>query len=396
MQRRQFAIGMGSLALGASLSELARAHPLVKGSPEALAAEAKAKADAAQAALAQAALAKETAAEAEVIGRSWTEATTGALAATLGRSDALLVQRGGQTVFEAYGKDHGPKTRHVSWSMAKSITHALVGVAVTQGQVDIDKPLLFAPNADRRLTLRSLITLTDGLKWTDGSYSPTDSDATKMLYGVGRLDGAAYTAAKPQAYAPGTHWNYSTGAFQLAAAELCARLFPQAARPDERRSAMAAWIRSSLYEPAGMTGAVAEFDPSGTFYGGSLVYATARDYAKFGELYRNDGIASGRRILPAGWVKFARTPTRSPIYGAGFWLEAKTTGADRSLMGGKGPMEAFAAEGHAGQVILVVPSKGVTVVRLGLSPESNPVETERTWAALGDWLVPIVNAFPNV
>ena len=389
MQRRQFAIGMGSVALGASLARNARGHTPAPGSPEAAAAAAEAKAAAAKAALAQAASAQATAAQAVVVGQAWAQAN-GPLAKVLGRSDALLVQRGGQTVFEAYGKDHTQATRHVSWSMAKSITHALVGIAVAQGQVDIDKPLIVAPNADRRLTLRTLITLTDGLKWTDGSYSPTDSDATKMLYGVGRLDGAAYTAAKPQAYAPGTHWNYSTGAFQLAAAELCAHLFPKATRAADKRAAMAGWIRSSLFEPVGMTRAVAEFDPAGTFYGGSLVYATARDYAKFGEFYRNDGVAAGRRILPAGWVKFARTPTRSPIYGAGFWIEAKTTGADRSLLGGKGPMDAFAAEGHEGQIILIVPSKQVTVVRLGLSPE-----TDSMWAALGDWFVPIVGAFPD-
>ena len=100
MQRRQFAIGMGSLALGASLGDLASAHPLVKGSPEAAAAEAKAKADAAKAAVAQAALAKETAAQAEVAARAWA-AANGPLASILGRNDALLVQRGGQTVFEA-------------------------------------------------------------------------------------------------------------------------------------------------------------------------------------------------------------------------------------------------------------------------------------------------------
>jgi CubicO group peptidase (beta-lactamase class C family) len=389
MQRRQFAIGMGSAALGASLGGFARGHTLVKGSPEALAAEAKAKADAAQAVVSQAALAKATAAQAEVAGQAWT-AANGPLAHLLGRSDALLVQRGGQTVFEAYGKDHGPTVRHVSWSMAKSITHALVGCAVAQGQVDIDKPLTVAPNADRRLTLRALITLTDGLKWTDGSYSPVDSDATKMLYGVGRMDGAAYVAAKPQEAPPGARWNYSTGAFQLAAAELCAHLFPDASRPADKRAAMAGWIKTSLFEPTGMTGAVAEFDPAGTFYGGSLVYATARDYARFGELYRNDGVAAGRRLLPQGWVKFARTPTRSPIYGAGFWLEANTTGKDRSLLGGKGPMDAFAAEGHAGQVILIVPSKALTLVRLGLAADD-----PQQWAALGDWLVPIVNAFPN-
>jgi len=354
MQRRQFTIGMGSAVLGASLGGLARAD-----APTAAA-------------------------------QAWS-AANGPLASKLGRSDALLVQRGGQTVFEAYGKDHGPTTRHVSWSMAKSITHALVGCAVAQGQVDIDKPLAVAPAADRRLTLRALITLTDGLNWTDGSYSPTDSDATKMLYGEGRMDGAAYVAAKAQQVAPGTRWNYSTGAFQLAAAELCARLFPQASRPDDKRAAMAGWMRTSLFEPTGMSGAIAEFDPAGTFYGGSLVYATARDYAHFGELYRNDGMAAGRRILPAGWAKFARTPTRSPLYGAGFWLEAKNHRPDRSLMDGKGPLDAFSAQGHAGQIILIVPSKALTLVRLGLSGDDDP-----TWAALGDWMTPIVNAYPDV
>jgi len=350
MQRRQFAIGMGSAALGASLSGLARAD-----APPA-------------------------------VQQAWA-AAMGPLAPKLGRTDALLVQRNGQTVFEAYGKDHGPTTRHISWSMAKSITHALVGCAVAQGQVYIDKPLILDP----RLTLRALVTLTDGLTWNDSGPGVVTADATRLLYGPGRMDGAAYVVAKPQEAAPGTRWNYSTGAFQLAAAELCARLFPQATRPDDRRAAMAGWMRASLFEPVGLTSAIAEFDPSGTFYGGSLVYATARDYARFGEFYRNDGMAAGRRILPAGWVKFARTPTRSPIYGAGFWLEAKTRSPDRSLMDGKGPLDAFAAEGHAGQIILIVPSKALTVVRLGLMEE-----TDANWAALGDWIAPIANAFPTV
>ena len=358
MQRRQFTIGMGSLALGASLSASlgARAGAAAPSAPAA--------------------------------ATAWAQAN-GPLAGKLGRSDALLVQRNGQTVFEAYGRDHSPTTRHVSWSMAKSITHALVGCAVAQGRVDIDKPLIAAP-ALPRLTLRALITLTDGLKWTDGTYSPTDSDATVMLYGRGRMDGAAYVAAKPQEVAPGTRWNYSTGAFQLAAAELSARMFPDAHAPNAKRAAMAAWINQSLFQPVGMNSAVAEFDPAGTFYGGSLVYATARDYARFGELYRNDGMVGARRLLPEGWVKFARTPTRSPLYGAGFWLEANRHRPDRSLMDGKGPLDAFSAQGHQGQIILVVPSKALALVRLGLSADDDP-----TWAALGDWITPIVDSFPN-
>jgi CubicO group peptidase (beta-lactamase class C family) len=355
MKRRDLVIGIGGAALGASLGLAGRAEAAGLSAAE----------------------------------RAWAIAA-GPAGKPLGRTDALLVLRGGRAVFERYGADSGPAIRHVSWSMAKSITHALVGVAVRQGLVDIDQPLAAAPEADRRLSLRRLITLTDGIAWDDGAYDVTKSDATRMLYGPGRLDGAAYIAAKPQAHAPGAHWNYSTGAFQLAAAEIQARLFPQARTPDARRAAMAGWMRASLFGPAGMTSAVGEFDPSGTFYGGSLVYATAADYGRFGELYCNDGVVGGARILPEGWVRFARTPTVSATYGAGFWLEAKNHRPDRALMDGKGPMDAFAAEGHAGQVILVVPSKALTIVRLGLGPDN-----DAAWAALGDWLTPIANSFPD-
>ena len=128
-------------------------------------------------------------------------------------------------VFERHGEGHGPAVRHIAWSMTKSVTHALAGVAVRQASVDIDAPLKTLDHRETKVTLRALLTLTDGLKWDEGDYNPATSDAAKMLFGPGRFDGAAYTAAKPQAFAPGTHWNYSTGAFQLAAAELQARLF---------------------------------------------------------------------------------------------------------------------------------------------------------------------------
>lgn len=312
----------------------------------------------------------------------WRAASDGSIPAT-GRADALLLQRDGRTLFEAYGAGDTADTRHVSWSMAKSITQALVGIAVADGRVSLDAPLRRVP----RLTLRQLLTMTDGLKWDENGYDVVTSDATRMLYGPGRLDGAAYTAAKPQATPPGAHWRYSTGALQLAAAELQDRLFPEAKTPAARRDAFAPWIRSRLFQPLGMTRAVAEFDPAGTFYGGSLVYASARDYARFGRLYLDDGVADGKRLLPQGWVSFARTPTRSPRYGAGWWLETVTRGKGRSLLGGRGPLDAFSAQGHAGQVILVVPSKRLVVVRLSLMPDE-----DKNWAALGDWMAQVVAA----
>ena len=323
-----------------------------------------------------------------VAERAWAWAQSPAT--TLGRSDALLIAQDGKLVFERYGEGHGPDVRHISWSMAKSITHALAGLAVNEGLVDIDAPLKTVAHPDPKLSLRALLTLTDGLDWDEGSYKPTDSDAARMLYGAGRLDGATYTALKRQAYPPGTRWNYSTGAFQLAAAELQSRLFPSAIDPTDRRAAMAGWMQSRLFGPLGMTSALAEFDAAGTFAGGSLVYATARDFARFGEFYRQDGVWAGRRMLPEGWVKFARTPTVEKIYGAGFWLEAPAGHKPPSMMGGHGPLDAYSCQGHAGQVVLIVPSKQLVVTRLALMDDA-----DANWILLGRWLTPIVNAFPD-
>ncbi len=350
MKRRDFAMGLGAMGLAGGLARRASAT----GDPLAAACAA-----------------------------AWNVAQSGTIAA-LGRTDAFLVQAGGRTVFERYGADHGPDVRHISWSMCKSVTHALAGVAVRQGRLNIDAPLATWPHPG--LTLRHLLTLTDGLQWDEGDYDPAQSDATKMLYGPGRFDGAAFIGARPLAHKPGEKWNYSTGAFHLAAAEIQARLFPEAKTPVARRAAMLAWMRASLFEPIGMTSAQPEFDAAGTFVGGSFLYATARDYARFGELYRLDGVWNGRRILPAGWVKFARAPGPEASYGAGFWLEAPEGHKPASLLQGLGPMDAFAAEGHEGQVILIIPSKAAVIVRLGLMPDE-----DNAWGALGRWLLPVVN-----
>ena len=364
MKRRDFAIGLGGAALAAALPRRSIAAPgdWPLGT---------------------------LAGDAAAIDKAWAAGSTGA-SSPIGRSDALVIAQNGRLVYERYGPDHGPTTRHVSWSMAKSFTQALAGIAVLDGKVDIDAPLKTVAHPDPGLTLRRLLTLTDGLRWDENDYSPISSDATRMLYGPGRLNGAAYVAARTQAYPPGEHWNYSTGAYQLAAAELQLNLFPDARAPDQRRAAMASWIRQRLFAPLGMTTALAEFDAGGGFYGGSLIYASARDYARFGELYRLNGVWGGVRILPEGWVRFARTPTRNPTYGAGFWLETKAGVQPAGMMAGLGPLDAFAAQGHAGQVVMVIPSKAAVIVRLGLMPDD-----DAAWKRLGQWFTPVANALAD-
>ena len=321
------------------------------------------------------------------IEAAWKDAQSGRIA-RLGRSDALVILQGGACVFEAYGRECGPTVRHVSWSMAKSFTHALVGVAVRQGRVDIDQPLSLMDRPHPGLTLRHLLNLTDGLDWREGAYSPVDSDASRMLFGPGRLNTAAYLAARRQKYPPGQVFNYSTGAFQMAAAELQARLFPDARSPEARRRAMATWMQEALFGPLGLRTALAEFDPHGVFYGGSLIYASPQDYLTFGEFYRQDGVWRGARILPIGWTEFARTPTASPVYGAGFWLESKITNRPTpALFAGRGPLDAYSAQGHNGQVVVILPAARAVIVRLGVMGDA-----PENWRALGDWLTPIANS----
>ena len=323
----------------------------------------------------------------EIASLAWARAEAGHLP-RLGQTDALLIAQDGQVIFERYGATSGPDVRHISWSMAKSFTHALVGVAVRQGRVNIDQPLSLMERPHPGLTLRHLLNLTDGLDWREGTYAPVDSDATRMLFGPGRLNTAAYLAARRQNYPPGKVFNYSTGAFQMAAAELQARLFPGAQSPEARRRAMAAWMQEALFGPLGLRTALAEFDPHGVFYGGSLIYASPRDYLTFGELYRQDGVWRGARLLPAGWTEFARTPTASPVYGAGFWLESKITNRPTpSLFAGKGPLDAYSAQGHNGQVVIILPKARAVMVRLGLMGDA-----PENWRALGDWLTPIANS----
>ena len=303
----------------------------------------------------------------------------------LGRTDALLVVQDGEPRYELYGPDHSPATRHVSWSVAKSATHALVGAAVLRDGLDIDRPVSLPPGG--AVTLRHLLTLTDGLPWNEARQpAAVASDASRLLFGAGRLDVAKFAASRPgKRKAPGTTWNYSTGAYHLIARELTARLFPALSDPGQRRAAMADWMRRRLFAPAGMTSALFEFDPQGTFYAGSLMWATARDFAALGSLYLNDGVAKGQRLLPEGWVRFARAATVEPTYGAGWWLEgAHGPTAGPSLLGGS-PADAFHARGLDGQLILVVPSRRLIVVRLGYTPDG-----VTGWPAIGGCLRRII------
>jgi len=317
----------------------------------------------------------------------------------IGETRAVVIVQGGQIVLEKYAAGYSKTTRLVSWSMAKSITQAAVGVAAAQGRIDPSKPMggWLWPASDPRaaITWRQWLNMVDGLKYVEiGAPSIAESDAAKQLYGQGRYDVARYCAGLKLAHRPGIRWNYNTCGINLVGASLARAIAPG---PDAaaRRSAMSEWMGASLFGPIGMTSAQPEFDESGSYLGGSLVYATAQDFARFGLLYLRGGEWDGKQVVPRDWVDFARTPTPArniDSYGAGWWITPeKGAGAPlRSLLVG-GPVDAFEAEGHDGQVILVVPSKDLVIVRLGKFDESRGA-----WDALGDWLGDITRRFPDV
>lgn len=315
----------------------------------------------------------------------------------LGETRQVVIIQGGRLVYERYAAGYGRDMRLISWSMAKSVTQALVGAAVLQGLVDINKPMgnpHWASDDPRaRIPWRNWLQMTDGLRYFEIGAPLEQSDAARKLFGPGRLDVARYCSGLPLIHTPGTVWNYDSCGFVLLSDALTRAVVPRPASPEARRAAMLRWMHSSLFDVLGMD-VQPEFDATGLYYGSSMIYGTARDFARVGLLYLRDGVWGGRRVLPEGWVDFARTPasgTNADIYGAGWWLNPQQgRGRPLPVLIDTGPRrDAFRAQGFEGQVIMDIPSKDLVIVRLGLTPDA-----DRGWAAVGDWLGRVARAFP--
>lgn len=281
--------------------------------------------------------------------------------AMLRRTRAVVVVHEGKLVAERYAPGIGPDTPLPGWSMAKSALSALVGAAVRDGKLSLDRRTLLEewPPEDPRskLALEDLLRMRSGLKWSE-DYSDPLSDVVQMLFA--RPAAGAFAALRPLEHPPGEAWKYSSGTTNLLSLVLRRALGEEA---------YGNWPWSALFAPLGMRTAVFERDGSGTFVGSSFLFAGARDWARFGQLYLQDGVWKGRRVLPEGWVRFSTTPT--PLsegrFGAHWWLKCpKELGGETEA--GRGlPSDAFYAIGHEGQTLTVIPSRRLVVVRLGLS-----------------------------
>jgi CubicO group peptidase (beta-lactamase class C family) len=270
-----------------------------------------------------------------------------------GNAFAFMVLYNGVPLVEAYKPQFNSKTRFLSWSMAKSFTSALAGILVKDSVLNISKPAGFKEweKDDRcKITLNDLLQMQSGLKWNEDYGSR--SDVNLMLHNEGNM--AQYAIDKPLEFPAGTHWHYSSGTANIVS-RIIRKQFPSDTLYHQ-------FVHNRLFNKIGAPDICLEADPSGTFVGSSYLYATARDYARFGLLYLNDGVFNGERILPEGWVKYTTTPASDSkgVYGAFFWLNS--SGEYPSV-----PNDMFSCEGHDDQMIFIIPSKKVVVVVLGFS-----------------------------
>lgn len=276
-----------------------------------------------------------------------------------GHAFAFMVLHKGIPVVEAYQPQFNEKTQFLSWSVAKSFTNALAGIMVKNGNWDINRPLNipeWQSDDRKKITINHLMQMQSGLQWNE-DYG-TRSDVTQMLYCESDL--ARFTYEKPFAFQAGTNWNYSSGSVNLIN-YLMRKSFNSDA--DYYR-----FVQTRLFEKIGMPEAVFEVDASGTQVGSSYLFATARDYARFGLLYLNNGVFNGEKILPEGWVKYTTTPVDDSKgrYGSLFWL-------NKSKYYPAAPEDMYSCNGHDGQQIFIIPSKELVVVLLGYSPKPDHV-----------------------
>ncbi|MCV3764634.1 serine hydrolase domain-containing protein [Rhizobium sp. TRM95796] len=273
---------------------------------------------------------------------------------------ALVVVKDGRLIAEAYAPGFNAETPLLGWSMTKTVAGALAALRMQDGALSWDKAKLFPDWTDGRadITVAHLMAMTSGLSLNE-SYGDVD-DVTRMLFL--EPDQAKFVRDKPLEAQPGETFEYTTGTAVLLARAV------QDTFAD--RDAALAYPRQALFAPIGMRSAIFETDETGTFSAGSLLYATPRDWARFGLLLANGGDWNGEQILPVDYIE--RVGRASALSG-GRYTEALAwkSGAGRATVEETGlPADAFWALGHDGQSIAMIPSANLVVVRLGLTPSA--------------------------
>jgi len=273
-----------------------------------------------------------------------------ALVGLQGWIHAVVVLHDGVLVAERYAPGYGAETPLPGWSVTKSVVNALIGILVRQGQLSVAQraavPEWQNPKDPRHaITVDHLLQMRSGLAFaeTHSGFDPV----SRMLYLEG--DMAGFAARARLRSAPGTEWYYS-GGNTLILSRIIRDLLGGHPRD------VLQFTREELFAPTGMHSPVLEFDATGTPIGSTYLFASARDWARFGQLYLDGGVVNGRRILPDGWLRYSSTPTAGSNYAAGFWTVQEDWGM---------PRDALLARGFLGQAVVIVPSERLVLVRLG-------------------------------
>ena len=290
---------------------------------------------------------------------------------------AVLVIQGGKILAERYAGDReffdrpsepiNAESTLLSWSMAKSMLHCIVGTLVDEARLD---PFERAPVQEwsspedprHAIRLADLLAMRDGLDFFEDYVDGETSHVIEMLFAGGKDDMAGFAANRPFKYAPDTVFNYSSGTTNI----ISRIVADQVGYGDAYRHA----LQQRLFEPLGMNSAKATFDASGVFVASSYVYATAEDFARFGLLYLRGGLWDKQRIVSEAWTHTAQIPlsmdeVAGTYYGWQWWITGDQYGT-------------YWASGYEGQMISIAPSLDAVVVRLGKTSEANYPEL-RAW-----------------
>lgn len=297
-----------------------------------------------------------------VIGTAFDEADDDAPVKT--RAVAIVWQ--GQLVAERYAEGFTKTTPLMGWSMSKSITNALIGMRISDGALALnDTALLPQWQADEDprgdITLDALLRMSSGLEFSE-NYFNTDSDAVSMLFGANGNNMGGYAASKPLEHPVDSHWSYSSGTTNILQRILRNTFSDTHDYLD--------YVHNRLLQPLGMHHTQLEPDATGTLVGSSFGYASARDWARFGQLFLQDGVWQAQQLLPADWVTYSTTPTPTAPdgdYGAHWWLNQGPADNPTARPWPKLPQSAYRASGFEGQTVMILPEQELVVVRLGLT-----------------------------
>lgn len=295
------------------------------------------------------------------------------------RSRAIVVLHRGKVVAERYAPGINATTPLPGWSMTKSVFNALLGRMQQEHMIPgVDSPVLINEWQSRTNDPRAVITydqllhMSSGLEFDESYWNPL-SDVVQMLFVEPAT--AGFAVARPLEHKPGEYFSYNSGATNVLSAamrNISGSILSYQHIPFDM-----------LFRPLGIRNAVIETDQDGYFIGSSFMHASARDWAKIGQLFLQDGVWNDEQLLPPDWVKYSVTPAPAApngIYGAHWWLQlpgSRDKDGNAQINGPTIPDDAFFALGHDGQIISIIPSKELVIVRLGLTRDGSAFDQHR-------------------